>query len=163
VSNTSIKIRWASAKDRAAVVSLLEDTKFFRPVELKIAEEVFDDAIAKGPQGDYQSYVALDRETAVGWVCYGATPCTIGTFDIYWIAVSPKSQGKGIGALLMDFATDLIKKQNGRIIVVETSGNERYISTRHFYEKLGYTKAAQIAHFYADGDDKVIYIKKLEN
>ena len=59
---------------------------------------------------------------AVGWVCFGQTPCTVGTYDIYWIAVAPGMQGKGVGAALMAKAETLIAQQGGRLAVVETSG-----------------------------------------
>jgi hypothetical protein len=81
-------IRQARPEDRASVLGLLKRTGFFRPGELKIAAEVYDAAIAAGPGGDYQSFVARDVQSTVGWVCYGPTPCTEGTFDIYWLSGS---------------------------------------------------------------------------
>jgi ribosomal protein S18 acetylase RimI-like enzyme len=100
----------------------------------------------------------VDGKT-VGWVCYGETPCTLGTYDIYWLAVDPKTQGMGIGRKLMDFAEAGIKSAGGRIAIVETSGSERYRSTQIFYERIGYKEAARVEDFYAPGDAKVIYTK----
>ena len=107
------------------VLSFLAETGFFRPDEIDIARELIDSGIAEGPKGHYQSYVATvkssqlsvpssqlkdgdrrlstdNRQPAtgsetVGWVCWGPTPCTLGTFDIYWIGVAPAWQGHGIG------------------------------------------------------------------
>jgi ribosomal protein S18 acetylase RimI-like enzyme len=45
------------------------------------------------------------------------------------------------------------------MIVVETSGSERYIPTRRFYERIGFQQAAVVKDFYSVGDDKVIYVK----
>ena len=154
-------IRRASAGDKEAVMRILEETKFFRPDEIVTAEEVFDGAITAGPAGDYQSYVARDGNKTIGWVCFGATACTVGTFDIYWVAVDPGYQGKGVGKALMEYATGLIGKYGGRLITVDTSGHERYVSTRRFYESLGYLQEACIKDFYAVGDDKTVYIKRL--
>jgi len=156
-----IRVHRASLQDKTAVMLMLTETNFFRPIELKIAEEVFDDAIAKGAKGDYQSFVAREGRKTIGWICFGQTPCTIGTFDIYWLVVEPQNQNRGIGSFLMQYATDLIGKRNGRMIVVETSGNPRYRMTRRFYEKIGYHKAARLKEFYADGDDKIIYVKRI--
>ena len=163
MQNKKIKIRRANSQDKQAVITMLKKTKFFRPVELKTAEEVFDDAVAKGPKGDYQSFVAQKGSDAIGWICFGATPCTLGTYDIYWIAVSPQNQNCGVGSLLMEYATDCIKKHKGRMIVLDTSGHSKYLSTRRFYEKNGYHKAAKVKNFYADGDDQIIYTKHLKN
>lgn len=135
-------------------------TNFFRPVEIDIAKEVFDEAAAANPGCTYQSYVAeLDRR-AVGWICFGPTPCTLGTFDIYWIAVDPAFQRHHIGSKLLSFAEAEIKKQKGRLMIIETSGSERYLPTRAFYERNGYILAADVKEFYAPGDDKWIFTKK---
>jgi len=36
-----------------------------------------------------------------GYICYGPTPVTEGTWDIYWEAVAHERQGLGIGSKLM--------------------------------------------------------------
>lgn len=157
----SISIRPVKAKDKDAIMNMLVETKFFRPDEITVAEEVLDDSILCGPDGEYRSFVAVEKNEVIGWVSFGPTACTIGTFDVYWIAVSPKVQNKGAGRKLMNYATEQIKKCGGRIIVVETSGLSRYLPTQRFYEKLGYSKDACLKDFYAPGDDKLIYILNL--
>ncbi len=154
-------IRRARPEDRASVMAILKATKFFRPGELKVAEEVFDASLSCGSEGDYQSFVAGEGDNTIGWVCFGPTPCTVGTFDIYWVVVEPSNQNRGTGTLLMEHVTMLIKELKGRLIVVDTSGSPRYLSTRCFYEKLGYQAAAKLKDFYANGDDKIIYVKYL--
>lgn len=161
ITQPKLSIRYTCPRDRTRILSILEETKFFRPEELKVAEEVLDEALAKGPESHYQSFAAQDGDNIVGWLCFGLTPCTIGTFDIYWVAVAPEKQRCGVGAYLMEYATNLIKNRKGRMIIVETSGMLRYISTRRFYEKLGYRKATRVKDFYAIGDDKIIYTKCL--
>ena len=122
--SSGIDIRWCRPEDRQTVLSFLSDTGFFRPDEIDIAREVLDSALAEGPKGHYQSFVAeVDGET-VGWICYGPTPCTIGTYDIYWIGVSSAWQGQGIGRALTAFAEQAIRDRGGRLFVVETSGRE---------------------------------------
>jgi len=157
-----ISIRFTSPEDRAGILSILKETNFFRPQELLVAEEVLDDALAKGVEGHYQSFVAEDGRDIVGWVCFGPTPCTLGTFDVYWIVVDPEKQHCGIGSALMQYAADIIEGRNGRMIVAETSGTQRYLSTRRFYEKLNYRRAACVENFYAPGDDKIIYVRLLK-
>jgi D-alanine-D-alanine ligase len=154
-----VDIQPAGAADRDEVLAFMEDTKFFRANEMVIAAEVYDAAAKQGPHGDYQSFVAKVGGKAVGWVCYGETPCTLGTYDVYWLAVDPKCQGLGIGKKLMEFAEAGTKSAGGRIIIVETSGSERYLPTRAFYLKIGYKEAARVDDFYAPGDAKIIYTK----
>ncbi len=154
-------IHRAGPEDKEAVMAILKQTKFFRQEELKVAEEVFDDAISGGPENDYQSFVARQAHKTIGWVCFGPTPCTVGTFDIYWIAVDPEHQNTGVGTSLMQYAATIIKNLKGRMITIDTSGSQRYFSTCRFYESLGYCKEACLKDFYAVGDDKIIYIKRI--
>jgi hypothetical protein len=47
------------------------------------------------------------------------------------------------------------------LLVVETSSRDDYASTRKFYEVHGMTEAARLADFYAPGDARVVYVKRL--
>jgi D-alanine-D-alanine ligase len=156
-------IRWSQPEDRDAILTILVQTGAFRPEEIAVAQEVLDAALCEGPKGHYQSYTALAGERAVGWVCIGPTPCTVGTFDLYWIAIDPTSQGRGIGTALIAHAEKIAALRGGRLMVVETSGRASYESARRFYEKVGYEEQARLADFYAPGDDKVVYVKQLRS
>jgi len=156
-----ISVRYTRPDDKPKILSMLRETNFFRPQELLIAEEVLDDALAEGANGHYQSFAAEEDGEIVGWICFGPTPCTVDTFDIYWLVVTPQKQRNGVGAYLMQYATNLIRSRNGRMIVAETSGHSRYHSTRRFYERMNYSPVSRVRDFYALGDDKVIYVKNL--
>jgi len=156
-------IRMTEPSDRDVILDFMRRMGMFRPDEMDVAAEVLDDALAKGPGGHYQSFVCSDavRRSAIGWVCFGPTPCTVGTFDIYWIAVARDCQGRGVGKALMARAERLIAARGGRLAVVETNGRDEYEPTRQFYLRCGYAVGARVADFYAPGDDKVILIKRL--
>jgi len=49
----------------------------------------------------------------------------------------------------------------GRLFLIETSSLPIYDPTRRFYLKHGYEQAATIGDFYTDGDDQVIFRKRL--
>ena len=155
-------MRRTDAGDRDAILKLLAETTFFRDDELAVARELLDDSLARGDESEYRSYTAMLAGRPVGWVCFGPTPCAIGTYDVYWIAVDSAFQGKGVGAALMNLAEGLIAAEGGRIVIVETSSRQAYHPTRKFYLKLGYYQAAEIPDFYTPGDGKIIYTKKLE-
>ena len=157
-----IAIRASEPPDREAVLALVAATGFFRHEEVEVAREVLDDALAAGHEGHYRSFVALEDGVVAGWSCFGPTPGTRGTFDLYWIAVAPDRQGRGIGAALMADAEHRIRELDGRVVVVETSGRALYAPTRRFYETLGYAETARIADFYVPGDDKIVLVKRLE-
>ncbi len=155
------QIRFTGPGDLEPVMKVIEATHFFYPAEVEVAREVLADAINHGPTGHYQSYLIEEAGTALGWICFGPTPCTLGTFDIYWMAVAPDTQGRGLGTHLLKYALEKMSEREGRLAVAETSGRDRYLPTRKFYEKRGFTLSACSKDFYAPGDDKIIYTRFL--
>jgi ribosomal protein S18 acetylase RimI-like enzyme len=144
---------------RARLERLTAATGLFRPDEVAIAVELLDDAIA-GDE-DYRFLGAYTGDELVGYACWGPTPGTTGTFDLYWIVVDPARQGAGVGSQLLLAVEDRLTMDQGRLIVVETSSRRDYAPTRAFYERRGYTRAACLPGYYAPGDDLVIYLKDL--
>lgn len=132
---------------------------------MTVALEVFDAAVARtrpelANEADYTALGADAEGRLVGWICWGPTPCTLGTYDLYWMAVDPAAQGGGVGtALLVEMERQLVGR--ARLIVVETAGRADYAGTRGFYESRGYRPTARIPEFYAPGDDLVVYTKQL--
>lgn len=97
-----------------------------------------------------------------GYACFGATPMTLGTWDLYWIAVDPALHGRGIGTVLMRAVEDAIRAEGGRLVIIETASKPSYDATRRFYERhAGCREVARVPDFYAVGDDKVMYAIEL--
>ena len=150
-----------TARDKPAIIQMLSTMPEFKPSEVIIAEEVLDDYLRHTVRSGYQVFVAEDESLITGYICYGPTPLTEATWDIYWIAVAPGQQSQGIGKSLLAFAEENIKKNMGKIAVIETSSKPEYEASGHFYRAQGYGLACRIADFYAPGDDKLILIKRL--
>lgn len=51
--------------------------------------------------------------------------------------------------------------RGGRLLLIETSSLPHYEPTRRFYLKHGYERSCAIADYYADGDDLVVFRKRL--
>src|SRR5512135_2520890 len=93
------RIRSLFEKDRARLLSMLIKTRVFTSVEIEVAMELVDSVLKDPTQRDYQIHCLVDdQDEVVGYVCYGPTPMTEGTFDLYWIAVDPDFQKKGTGS-----------------------------------------------------------------
>ncbi|MFY0580647.1 GNAT family N-acetyltransferase [Cystobacter fuscus] len=110
---------------------------------------------------DYKILVADRDGTIVGYVCYGPTPMTEGTYDLYWIASDPEVRGQGVGASLVSGMEADLRRRTARIIRVETSATEAYGPTRGFYASMKYTEEARIRDFYKVGDDLIILTKRV--
>ena len=113
---------------------------------------------------DYLFLGAFTPEDAlVGYACYGPTPGTDRTYDLYWIAVDPAMHGTGIGTTLLTEVERRLKGQHARLLVVETSSRSDYAPTRAFYRRCGYRESARVHEFYAPGDDRIIFTKRFHH
>jgi ribosomal protein S18 acetylase RimI-like enzyme len=150
--------------DVGAVAALVADTGFFSAPEVDVARELVEETLSRGTASGYQ-FVFVDdpanRGALLAYTCFGPIPATASSFDLYWIAVAPGEQGRGLGARLMRESERIVTDMLGTKIFIDTSGREQYTATRAFYERMGYEVVARITDFYAPGDDKVIYGKTL--
>ena len=155
---TQPTLRYLTAADRGRIEEISRAVGVFRADEIAVALEVFDGAVAGS--SDYLALGAEHEGRLAGWICWGPTPCTLGTFDLYWMAVDPALHGAGVGSALLH-AMEARLLGVARLIVVETAGRPDYAPTRGFYEARGYRAASRIQDFYAPGDDQVVYVKRL--
>ena len=162
-----MKIRAAESSDRERIHEILVSTARFTEDEVNCAVELVDIFLHRPDKGDYLVSVLEDPDSGQGrmvqgYVCYGPTPLTDRVYDLYWIAVDPKQQGQGIGQMLLRFVENEVRRENGRMLLIETSSKESYGPTLRFYQRSGYDEISRIKDFYRIEDDKVIFCKKLE-
>jgi ribosomal protein S18 acetylase RimI-like enzyme len=157
--NMNLQFRTSLFKtDLPAVRNICTSTGFFREDEIDVAVELVQEALDTGQEkSGYYFLFAMDDESTCGFVCFGPTPCTIGTFDLYWIVVDDNYRGKGVGLELLRQTENMLKQLKARKLYIETSSTDKYLPTRKFYQKAGYTEEARLKDFYLPGDDKVIY------
>lgn len=156
-----INIRVMIQEDKPGIMRILRHTPEFKPYEVVVAEEVIDSYLGDPSSSGFYTLLAEAGSTVVGYICYGPTPLTEGTWDIYWMAVAADKRGQGIGSALIEAAEGKIRKKQGRLAIIETSSTPIYANTRHFYTRHSYEIVASISDFYSIGDDKVILIKRL--
>jgi ribosomal protein S18 acetylase RimI-like enzyme len=158
-----MNIRPAEPRDRERINEILVTTARFTDEEVKCAMELVDSAFAHPEKDEYivQVVEPPDGAGVQGYVCYGAAPLTEGVFDLYWIAVDPRRQGQGFGQVLLRFVENEIRRQRGRMLLIETSSKESYAPTMRFYERSGYEEISRIKDFYRIQDDKVVFCKRL--
>jgi ribosomal protein S18 acetylase RimI-like enzyme len=143
---------------RAIVVS----TGYFHDYEIPIALELAQEHLNKGNASGYLFVFAESGGKTIAYSCYGEIACTQGSYDLYWIVTHNDYRGQGIGKRLLAYTEDLIRAAAGRAVYAETASRDYYAPTRRFYESCGYRQEAQLRDFYEPGDDKVIYVKRLQ-
>lgn len=161
-----MKIRPAAPADRPRILEILTATARFTRQEIGWAMELVDLAFDHPEKGEYEVHVLEEPDSGPhrivqGYVLYGPTPLTEGVFDLYWIAVDPKHQGQGFGQILLRFVENEVRRESGRMLLIETSSKRSYAPTVRFYQQAGYREISRIKDFYRIEDDKVVFCKQL--
>jgi ribosomal protein S18 acetylase RimI-like enzyme len=157
-------IRPLLATDRKDVLRILDNAGNFTADEVATARELIDEWLEQGEQSGYLTYV-LDEESlgVLGYVCFGPTPLTEWTYDLYWIAVDKSKHRGGVGKRLLKFVEEEVDRRGGRLLLIETSSQETYGGTIQFYERTGYALVGKVTDYYKAGDDKLIFAKRLQD
>ncbi len=127
---------------------------------MECALEVIDTAL-RPSDPSYRVLVAVKDNRLVGYICFGPTPMTEGTYDLYWIASDPDVRGQGVGATLVSAMEGELRRTQARLIRVETSAMEAYGPTRGFYRSMQYHEESRFRDFYRAGEDLIILSKRL--
>lgn len=156
------EVRPVRASDEGRLQGVLKESGVFSEEEIGVALELISEAAENGQNSHYRVICAVDgRDTPVGYACYGHRPFTLATYDLYWIAVDPSYQGRGVGRTLLAYLEEELCSEGARLLLIETSSRLSYERARRFYEGSGYRCQALIEDFYAEGDHLVLYGKRL--
>ncbi len=147
--------------DAGVVREIVASSGYFHDHEIGVAVELVEERLQRGRESGYLFLFAERQGRVLGYACYGEIACTRGSYDLYWIAVRQDCRGQGIGGRLLREAEERIAAAGGRAVWVETSGRPQYEPTRAFYRRCGYTQEAVMKDFYDEGDDKVLFVKRL--
>ena len=152
----------ATKEDGPQIHTVNADISIFSREEVECVDELWQEYQAQGSErSGYYFIVEKEDGRVLGYACYGPRALTDRTYDLYWIAVGPNTRRGGVGRALLAASEEAIRKLGGRLLIVETSGLPKYAPTRAFYLATGYTLEATLKDFYADGDDLVIFTKRL--
>lgn len=154
-------IRPTVVDDTPALLALVKETGVFKPLEIVALDEVLRDYHAAEHALGHEAITYDQDGRILGFAYYAPAEITVGTWHLWWIAVGKTQQAKGIGSELLCHVESDIQRRGGRLLVIETSSLPHYDNTHRFYRKHGYDKHAVVQDFYADGDDMVIFRKRL--
>ena len=150
-------VRKTVRQDAAGVLRLAAAEPLFSREDREVVEELLFDYLEETEPGDYRYLTAIDGGRVVGFACYGPTPLTHGTFDLYWICVSRRQRRRGYGLALLKGVIRGVRHEGGHLIVLDTSARRSFAPTRSFYEAAGFKSSARVPAFYGRGDDLVMY------
>lgn len=154
-------IRPTAADDTPALLTLAEGTGVFKPHEIVALREVLDDYHAGVSGPGHRSVTCAEEGQIVGFAYFAPAAMTDRTWYLYWIAVSKHLQARGLGGTLLRYVEAEVVRESGRVFFIETSSLPHYEATRRFYLKHGYEQGAILRDYYAEGDDMVVFRKRL--
>jgi GNAT superfamily N-acetyltransferase len=120
-------------------------------------------AVLEPPEGNtYEGrLLADDADRPVAYGCFGLTPMTDATYDLYWLVTSAEHRGQGLGSTLLGRIEGELRDRGARTVRIETSSLEGQGGARRFYLRAGYEEVGLIRDFYRPGDDLVTLSKRL--
>lgn len=151
------RIRKVKKEDLPALKEVLDSSELF-PSEL--LDDMMADYLNKEDSQDIWFTTIKDGQPISIGYC-APERMTEGTYNLYAIAVHKNLQGQGVGGAMMRFIENLLRESGQRVLLVETSGLPEYELTRKFYDQCNYKREAVVRDFYQEGEDKVIFWKKL--
>ena len=122
--------------------------------------EMIDDYLYNPDTQDFW-FTCVDNQKAVAIGYCVPEKFTDGTYNLLAIGVARDAQRKGIAREMMLYIEQYLKQKDGRVLIVETSSDDAQAAARNFYTRLGYLQTATIPDFWKEGEDKIVFWKKL--
>lgn len=151
-----ISIRDLNRENLPQLQSIVEATGLFPPEMLEPMAEPY-----LSGQAPHRWLTARGGAEVLGFAYAEPERMTEGTFNLLAIAVDPGSQGRGIGKALVRGLEERLRSAGARLLLVETSSLEEYAGTRAFYAAQSFSQEARIRDFYSEGEDKILFWKRL--
>ena len=156
-------IRPTEPSETPALVELARATGVFKPSEVTALREVLDDYHDRERALGHRCVTLEVAGCIAGFAYYAPSAMAERGWYLWWIAVDPGLQARGLGTTLLRHAEGEMDEAGARLLLVETSSLPRYEPTRRFYLGRGYETYAVLRDFYADNDDMVVFSKRFDS
>ena len=156
MTDDKICVRAMTRDDLGAVRRVLDSSGLFPSDMLAAMAEPF-----LGGGTPHLWFVARRGGETMGFAYVEPERMTDGTHNLLAIAVSTHGQRSGVGGALVRAVEATLRELGARLLLVETSTDPEQDGARAFYLQEGFGEEARIRDFYADGQTKVIFRKRL--
>jgi ribosomal protein S18 acetylase RimI-like enzyme len=147
--------------DWPAIRALVLKTGVFSEREVEVVRELMDDTVNRPTWGNYRFWIAEAEGEIAGFTCVSPIHVTPDRYEIYWMAVDPAFHGLGCASQLVELTTNCLRKLGAQKLYVETSTRDVYEAARKFYRAAGFVLEATLPDYYADGDGKAVFAKRI--
>lgn len=150
-----------ASDDPERIARLVRRCNIFNAQEIDIARSLVEEALGRGEAAGYE-FLFSDGDNAVeAYTCFGPIPGTRERYELYWIAVDPAAQKRGLGMALLAATERAASRRGASRLFAETSGLPVYAPAHLLYERAGYRLAATVSDYHAEGDPLLIFEKRL--
>lgn len=153
-------IRPVVPSDTPVLLKVVEGSGLFAPEELDPIRDLLDEYHATNAADGHILTCELGG-VLVAITYYVPKPFTDRVWELLMIAVNKSHQRQGLGTEMLVAVEQAVRDANGRLLLIETSDLPTFAPTRHFYHKNGFTEVAHIPDFFADGNGKVSFIRRV--
>ncbi len=154
-------IRPVTSADAPAVVALAIAADLFPPEEAGVVETLLAE-YAGGRADEGHTCLVDERDGVLAAVAYyQPLAATDGTWELLMIGVHRDRHRQGLGARLLHHVEDDLRTRGQRLLLLQTSADPAFTGARAFYAALGYDEAARVRDYYADGDDMVLFRRRV--
>jgi ribosomal protein S18 acetylase RimI-like enzyme len=155
-------LRPITSDDLDDVMNIVVAAGMFAPDDRWFIEQMIAEHLESGAKAGHGYLIDEEGGAAVGVVNWQAKLGPDGVWDLTMIAVLPELQGSGRGAAMMSHVESELAAAGQRLLLVETSSTAQYDGTRAFYQRCGYDEEARVRDYWTEGDDLVLFRKRLE-
>lgn len=154
-------IRPVTPADSPALVALSGSSGLFKPDELGAIQGMLDEYHANVASSGHQILTYDEGGTLVGIAYFVPKEFTDRVWELLMIAVDAPRHRQGVGSQMLKAVEEAVRAANGRLLLIETSDKSSFERSRQFYRKHGYTEVAHVPDYFADGDGKASFIKRV--
>ncbi len=159
-----VVLRAFQSADLAAVQALVVAAGLFTGAEVGFLENELTPGAGAFPNDDDAGSVCVVSTHdggIVGVVLCRHEEAADGVWDLAMLAVDPNRQRAGLGRELVRHVEEILSGGGARLLAVRTSGTDQFRGARAFYDSRGYRRTATVPDWWADGDDLILYVKRL--
>lgn len=149
-------IRSVESSDHDGILHIAVESGLFESDQVDVLRQMLLE-----PSAEDVWLVSEKDGQPVGVAYFAPEKMTRGTWNLYFIAVLPGSQKKGVGAAMVEHIAGMLSERGERLLLVETAGLDDFEYVRRFYQSHGFLPTAVIPNFYDNGVDKVIFTRSL--
>ena len=148
----------------ADVEHTVEMIALYNPEHARCALRDFN-AYFSAPSGEHNCYIVAEISGGITGCAGYIRDNDEDARDVYWmvyIYVHPDYYRRGLGTRLSMELEARLRKLHARKIYVDVGNAEDQLEAVAFHTKRGYVKEGELVDYFRDGENKLIFGKKLE-